>query len=138
MNRLQALVGASAVCLALATTPANAGSSRVTNFQFPCDGSNKQVNLSLPGFAPGSQFILGGEIILYENNGGLQYVVLIGEANLQKTIVSLGKADNSARIALPTFFQVTADGSGNVIITVAGACNAGAGQVQGRATIYFN
>ena len=139
MNALQTVTGVSAMCLALAATSAEAGSSRAANFAFACDGTNKAVTLSLGGFpASSAQFFLGGEIVLFENNGGLQYVTLVGDADTNKSILSLGKADNSARIALPTFFPTTANASGVVTASIAGACNPGFGQVQGHATIYFN
>jgi hypothetical protein len=125
--------------LGLATMPADAGSSRSANFLFACDGTNKTANLSLSGFpANTAQFILGGEVTLFENTGGLQYVILRGEGNPQKQVLSLSKTDNTGRIGLPTFYQVAANAAGNVAVTVDGACNGGTGQIQGNVTIYFN
>ena len=138
-SKLRLAIALSALGLGLAMMPANAGSSRATNFLFTYDGTNKTISLNLSGFPAGStQFILGGEVTLFENNGGLQYVILRGEGNPLKQVLSLGKTDNTARFALPTFYPVTANLAGNVVVTIDGACNGGAGQIQGNMTIYFN
>jgi hypothetical protein len=125
--------------LGLATMPADAGSSRSTNFLFTCDGSNKTINVNVGGFpAASNQFPLGAEVTLFENNGGLQYILLRAEGDPNKQILSLGKTESAVRFAMPSFYTTTASAAGVVRFTIDGACNGGFGQVQGNVTIYFN
>jgi hypothetical protein len=138
-NGTTVLALASSFLLCLAVMPANAGSSRSANFLFTCDGTNKTIFLNLGGFpANTAQFILGGEVTLFENRGGLQYVILRGQGDPQKQVLSLSRTDDTGRIALPTFYQVAANAAGVVTVTIDGTCNGGFGQVQGNVTVYFN
>jgi hypothetical protein len=142
-TRLPLVVGLSALGFGLAMMPANAATSRVNNFLFACDGTNKTINITASGFPPNSnQFILGGEVTLFENRGGLQYVILRAEGDPQKQIVSLALDENAARGPASgggvVFFQVTANAAGNIRITLDGACNGGFGQIQGIVAIYFS
>jgi hypothetical protein len=142
-TRLPLIVGLSALGLEFAMMPANAGSSRVTNFLFTCDGTNKTINITASGFpANSNQFILAGEVTLFENRGGLQYIILRAEGNPQKQIVSLAFTENAARGPVGSgngiFFPVTANAAGNIPLTLDGTCNGGFGQIQGNVAIYFN
>jgi hypothetical protein len=133
----------------LAATPANATiSSRATNFLFACDGTNKTVTFSFPGFAVGStQEILGGEIALFENRGLVQYVIMRIQGDPNKQIATVTLSDNKGQ----TLFSgegvagggiVTATipalipASGNLVVTVDGACG-GTGNTQGLATVWL-
>ncbi len=138
-TRMRSVLGLSALCIGLAVTPANAGSARSANISFACDGTNKHIDLNLGGFpASSTQFILGGEIIIFENHGGLQYIILRGEANSNKHVLGIGTGGADTRIAMPTFYQVTATAAGNVLVGIDGACNPGFGQIQALVSIYFN
>ena len=142
-TRLPLVVGLSALGLGLAMMPANAATSRVTTFLFSCDGTNKTINITTSGFPPNTnQFILGGEVTLFENRGGLQYLIVRAEGDPQKQIVSLAHNENAARGPASgggvVFFQVTANAAGNVLIRLDGACSGGFGQIQGNVAIYFS
>src|SRR3989442_15083342 len=96
-KRIKFALGFSALCTGLAAIPANAGIiSRTANFLFPCDGANQVVNINAFGFpANSTQGILGGMVILFENRGGLQYVLLNAQADTTKMILAMGMGDVS-------------------------------------------
>ncbi len=136
-NRLRVLLGLSALYVGFAVSPAEAAETRTGNFLITCDGTNKNTFFTVGGLGNSvNRFIQGVEIILFENHGGLQYVLV--SAGVNKQLVALSAADNSrSRDFNFSLFIVTTDASGNVPIFVAGACNPGAGQVQGTVTIIF-
>jgi hypothetical protein len=152
-NSAPLVLGLSALGLGLAVSSADAGiTSRVTNFLFTCDGTNKTINITATGFAANStQGVLGAEITLFENRGGLQYVLLRAQGDPQKQVTSLGKDDSRSQVVFsgqgfvgfpPAFaasatIPATANAAGNIPFTIDGACNGGFGQVQGNVTIWF-
>jgi len=152
-NRAPLVLGLAAFGLGLAVSSADAGiTSRVTNFLFTCDGTNKTINLNATGFAANStQGVLGAEITLFENRGGLQYILLRAQGDPQKQITSLGKDDTRGQVVFsglgvvgfpPTTtvsasIPATANAAGTIPFTIDGACNGGFGQVQGNVTVWF-
>jgi len=137
-NRIWTLLCMSAVCSGLGVMPADAGSSRVNSFALQCDGSSRTVIYNASGFPVStSQFILGGAIALTDPRGGIVVLRLSAPGDPGKTVIVMGAGETSARFALPTFFQVAANASGNVAIQVAGVCRGG-GTLRGIATLFFN
>src|SRR5215211_2915437 len=96
-------LGLSSLCLALVAAPANATvSSRATNYLFLCDGTNKTVTLTFGGFTAGTTVnILGGELSLFENRGGVQYNIMRVQGDPTKQIVTLTLSDNRAETMFP-------------------------------------
>ncbi len=136
-NRLLILLVLSALCLGFAVSPAEASESRVANFLFTCDGTNKVFPFTVGGLGNSvTRFIQGAEVILFENHGGLQYI-LLAAAGPNRQLVSLSSADNRASNQFTGFLQVTTGPTGDVQFAIQGACNPGAGQVQGTATVWF-
>jgi hypothetical protein len=148
-SQLRTLLGLSVLGFAFVATPANATiASRATNFLFACDGLNKTVTFSFPGFTAGTtQNILGGEIALFENRGLVQYVIMRVQGDAQKQIATVTLSDNKGQtmfsglgIVTATFVTGTVPAiipaTGNLVITVDGACG-GTGQTQGLATIWL-
>jgi hypothetical protein len=153
-KHLHSVLGLSAFCGALAVMPANAATtSRVTNFLIQCDGTNKTVTLNFPGFLPNiNQFVVGAEITLFENRGGLQFLLLKANGDAQRQILSIGIGENRAQVIFPTqlgpypgfggallFGSIIATGNAQGIVpfTIDGACSGGFGQVQGNVTVWF-
>ncbi|MFL4971240.1 MAG: hypothetical protein ACJ8FP_12335 [Xanthobacteraceae bacterium] len=143
-------LGLSSLCLALVAAPANATvSSRASNYLFLCDGTNKTITLTFSGFTAGSTVnILGGELSLFENRGGVQYNIMRVQGDPTKQVVTLTLSDNRAQTMFPgvgfsppsfptATIPATIPATGNLIITVDGACNGGTGQTQGLATIWL-
>jgi hypothetical protein len=142
-------LGLSSLCFALVAAPANASvSSRAANFLFPCDGTNRTVTFTFGGFAAGStQNILGGELSIFENRGGLQYVIMRvqGDPAMQLATVTLsdnrgqtvfsGEGVVGAALVTATMTAIIPP-SGNLLVTVDGACSGG-GQTQGLATLWL-
>ena len=140
-----------ALGFAFAVVPGNAISvSRETTFLFTCDGTNKTININATGFPIGStQLVAAAEITLFENRGGLQYIILRAQGDPNKQLLSLGSADTRAQIVYSGFvfippgtntnalISTTANAAGNVPLTIDGACNGGFGQVQGTVTVWF-
>ena len=148
-SHLGLALGLSSLCFALVAAPASATvSSRATNFLFPCDGTNRTVTFTFGGFAAGStQNVLGAELSIFENRGGIQYVIMRVQGDPEKQIATTTLTDNKGQ----TIFSgegvvgaalVTATmtaiipASGNLVVTVDGACSGG-GQTQGLATIWL-
>jgi hypothetical protein len=150
-SHMRLTMGLSLLCLAFAATPGNATiSSRSANYLFLCDGTNKTITLTFGGFAVGSTVnIVGGELSLFENRGGVQYNIMRVQGDAFKQIVTLTLSDNRAQTMFPGIGWVVGFGNvsatvpaiipatGNLIITVDGACNGGTGQTQGLATIWL-
>ena len=137
--RMTSVLALAALGVALAVMPADAGSSRFTTFLIPCDGGNKHFDFQAGGFpASSNQFILGSQVSLFQNPAGLLYLVMRGQGDELKQFISLGAGESGARFAMPTFYQVTANALGNVLITIDAACAPGFGQTQGFATVFFN
>ena len=128
--------------------------ARIANFLFGCDGTNKRFqfaagnggpsNPHLPAFS--SILIVGGEITLFENNGGLQYVLLAAEGDRTRQIANMGLVSSARspggaqhifnahiRSAIP----VIVDFSGQVLLQADGACDPGFGRMQGSFTVWF-
>lgn len=139
-RHIWAVLSASAFCLLVNLLPANAGSSRLASFTMVCDGSQKTVPFNVSGFpASSSQFILGGGLDIYANNGTIKYLQLsapTGNIN-SKVVLVLGQNENNARISLPTFYQVAANVSGIIPLRVVGVCT-GSALIRGFALLYFN
>jgi hypothetical protein len=138
LRHLRTVLSISAFCVGLAATAANAAETRNGNFLFTCDGTNKTTTFTATGLgASVNRFIFGAEITLFENRGGLQYVILRAQGDPTKQLLSLGAADDSRSRDYTTFFTVTTNAAGSVIFTIDGACNGGFGQVQGNFSILF-
>jgi hypothetical protein len=138
-TRLPLILVLLAFGVVLAVMPADAGSSRFFSAGIVCDGANKHFDFLAAGFpASSAQFTLGAEVTAIDPRGALLYVVIRGQGDEKKQILSIGPGTTHAGFAMPTFYQVTADASGQVLITIDGACTAGAGLVQAIVTIYFN
>ena len=137
-NRLSTILCVAALCSGLDAMPANAGSSRVNAFALLCDGTVRSVIYNATGFPVSTnQFILGGAIALTVPRGGIRFLRLSAPADLTKSVLVMGAGETSARFALPTFYQVPANASGNVAMQVTGVCNGG-GSLQGFTTLIFN
>src|SRR5262249_60910247 len=76
-NRLALTLGLSSLCFALAT-PADASlSSRIRNFTITCIGLNQTASIDFTGFPAASvQHILRGEVTLFENHGGVTFILV--------------------------------------------------------------
>ena len=136
-TRLPSVLGLSGLAVALAVMPADAGSSRFTTFLIACDGSNKHVDVNAAGFpASTTQFILGGEATVF--GPSLLYMVVRGEGDEQKQVLTVGPGGTRVGASLPTFYSVSSNASGNVLITIDSACTPGSGSVQALVTIFFN
>ena len=139
LPKVKTMLGVSAFCFGLAATTANTAESRNGNFLFTCDGTNKTTTFTATGLGVSiARFIQGAEVTLFENRGGLQYVILRAQADPNKQLLSLGAADNSrSRDYTSSLFQVNTNAAGSVTFTIDGACNGGFGQVQGNFSILF-
>ena len=140
--RLASLLGTlaiSAVCFGLTSGLANASETRQSNFLIACDGTNKVVNLTFTGLGTAAtRFVQSAEISIFENNGGLQFV-LVGATNpagLTDLFLTLGKNEITKSNQFTGFYSLTNSG-GSITFQVIGACNVGAGQVQGIVVIGF-
>jgi hypothetical protein len=135
-NRLRTILGM--FCFGFAVTSAQALESRNSNFLFPCDGTNKTVNFNAGTLgATVNRFVVGVEISLFENRGGLQYVILRAQGDPTKQLATLGFVDNRASNIFTSFMALATNAAGNIPFTIDGACNGGFGQVQGNVTIWF-
>ena len=139
LPNLKTILGMSALCVGLAATTANAAETRNGNFLFTCDGTNKTTTFTASGLGNSvNRFIQGAEVTLFENRGGLQYIILRAQADPNKQLLSLGSADNSrSRDYNFSTFVVLTSATGTVTFTIDGACNGGFGQVQGNFSIIF-
>jgi hypothetical protein len=136
-NHLRTALWLSAFC-GLAVSSANASESRNTNFLFTCDGTNKTISFTASNLGNSvTRFIQGSEISLFENRGGLQYVILRAQGNPTKQLLTLGGRDNSRSDQYEGFIPVTTSATGTLTFTIDGACNGGFGQVQGNVTVWF-
>jgi hypothetical protein len=137
LRHLRTVLGVSAFCFGLAATAANASESRNTNFLFTCDGTNKTINFTSGLGNNVTRLIQGAEISLFENRGGLQYVILRAGSDPNKQLLTLGGVDNSRSNQFTGFLQVLTSATGTVTFSIDGACNGGFGQVQGNVTVWF-
>jgi hypothetical protein len=138
-NRLQTVLCCSALCFGFAATSAHAAESRVANFLFPCTGANQAVTFNVSGLGSSvNRFIQGAEIALFENNGGLQYVVFSAQGDPNKVLLAMSAKDNRAsnQYNFSTFVVQTSP-IGTVQMNINGACNTGFGQVQGTAIVFL-
>ena len=134
-NRLWTTPCVSAFCLALTALPTNAGSSRLSVFDLTCDGVGRIVLFNATGFpASTNQFILGGEVALPRGVTSLRLSV---PGDPTKMVLIMGGGEVSARFAMPTFYQVTSNASGNIPMQVGAACGGG-GQIRGTVLLIFN
>jgi len=154
MIHVRSILGVSVFCVALGVAPASASTiSRVANFLFQCDGTNKTVTMNATGFLPGvAQFIVGAEVTLFENRGGVQYILLRANGDSSKQILSLGINQDRAQVIFPTqlgpfpgfntllsgaIVTLPANASGIVPLQIDGVCTGGFGQVQGNVIVWF-
>jgi hypothetical protein len=131
------LVCASTLCAALAAPSAMASESRLVAFAFACDGSPKAINVTFTGLGTAStRFIQGAEISLFENHGGLQYIVVnvVNDPN-RMLITMAGPNENHVYRDFTGFFSVPNTG-GNIGGTITGSCQGG-GQIQGFLKVDF-
>jgi len=137
MTHLRTVLCVSALSFGLAATAANASETRNTNFLFACDGTNKTITFSATGLGnAASRFIQGAEISLFENHGGLQYIILRAQGNANFQLLTMSTADNRVFRDFTGFFSVPNVG-GTIQFTIDGVCNSGAGQIQGVVTVAF-
>jgi hypothetical protein len=68
----------------------------------------------------------------------LLYLVVRGQGDELKQVLTVGAGGTHVGFAMPTFYQVTANALGNVLITIDAGCSPGSGQVQALVTVYFN
>ena len=138
-SHLRTVLGVSAFCFGLAATAANAADTRNANFLFTCDGTNKTITFTAATLGNSTtRFIQSAEVSLFENRGGLQYVILRALGDPNKQLLTLGFADNRANnLFISSLVPVATNAAGNVNFTIDGACNGGFGQVQGNVTITF-
>jgi hypothetical protein len=144
-KNLRDVLGLSALCFGLAAMPAHAGSSRIGNTglnDLQCTGLNQTSTVKLGGFAPGSaQNVFAGEIFLFENRGGLQYVFVRLQGDPTKEIVGMGLGAESRafnRLSEFTPIPVTANAAGEVVVQVDAACAPPGTRLQTTVTIWFN
>jgi len=137
-GRLRTLLGMSALCLGFAVGSAQAAESRTSNFSFSCDGTNKHVVFTTTGGLGNSvtRLIQGAAVALFQNSGGLQYILMTAN-DANKTLLNMGIGANNASNQFTGFLPVTTSATGTVDITIDGACNPGAGIVQGNAIVWF-
>lgn len=143
----RAILGVAAVWLGLTVMPANAVQTRIFNFLFACDGTNKSVPLTattLP--ASTTLLIVATELVLFENQGALQYVLVAPNGDRTKQLANMGLppsarqsggGDHVFNQSPYGLASVTSNAAGNVSIAIDGACNPGFGQVQGTVTMWF-
>jgi hypothetical protein len=138
LSRVQKALVMSAACFGMTLGSANASETRQSNFLIPCDGTNRVVNLSFSNLGTAStRFVQSAEVTLFENNGGLQFI-LVGATNsagFTDVFATLGKGDVSRSNQFTGFFSLPNTG-GNITMQVIGACNGG-GQIQGLVVIGF-
>jgi len=146
-RRDRAILGVAAVGLGLAVTPANAVQSRISNFLFACDGTNKTVVFTastLP--ASTNLLVVATELVLFENQGGLQYVLVAPNGDRTKQLANAGLPPSARQSGGGDHIynqspygqaSVTSNAAGQVSIQVDGACNPGFGNLQGTVTVWF-
>jgi len=134
-NRLWGIVCGSIFGIALTVT-ANASESRTTAFVLPCDGQAKQINFTATGLgAAATRFIQSAEISLFQNQGGLQFILLNANLNPNAVIAQMGLTDNHVSNQFTGFYSVP-NNLGVIPFTITGLCSGG-GQIQGFVTIGF-
>ena len=83
-----------------------------------------------------TRLIQGAAVALFQNSGGLQYILMTAN-DANKTLLNMGLGANNASNQFTGFLQVQTSATGTVDITIDGACNPGAGIVQGNAIVWF-
>jgi hypothetical protein len=125
-----------------------APTSRISNFLFACNGQNQSTSFTF-GSLPTNTTVLvtAAELVLFENRGGLQYVLLSVNGDRSKQLANMGlpasagKPGGGGHIFNASEYglaSATTDGTGQVRIQVDGACNGGFGNLQGTATVWFS
>ena len=141
-GRLRTLLGISALCLGFAAGSAQAAESRTSNFLFACDGTNKHLTITVTGLgASTTRFIQSASIVLFQNNGGLQYILLAADGNPNKILLNMGLGQtNAQQVYISSLFATTTNAAGEATFTIDGACTpGGANQIQGNVLItYFS
>ena len=144
-KNLRDVLGLSALCFGLAAMPAYAGESRIGNTginDLPCTGLNQTSQIILTGFpANSTQNVFAGEIFLFENHGGLQYVFVRLQGDPKKEIVGLGLGPESRafnRLSEFTPIPVLANATGQILLQVDAACAAPGTRLQATVTVWFN
>ena len=117
-----------------------------------CDGTVKSFDFDVSGFpASSTRGVLGSSISLMGSPAGVQFILLTAEGNLRKVLRTMGRNTPDAQVIFSGFGDVgfppafavsasipaTANASGDIRMEVLGARDAGAGQVQGIANIWF-
>src|SRR5262249_40502675 len=109
---------------------------RITTFAFFCNGLPQVVTFNASSLGTSaSRFIQGAEISLFQNPGGLQYIVLNALSDPAKTLLTLSLSDNHASNQFTGFIQAPLS-AGIMPFSLVGSCTGG-GQVQGLVTIWF-
>src|SRR5262249_62204379 len=120
------LVCASSLCAAFAATSAMASESRVVAFAFACDGTPKLINLTFTGLgAAATRFVQGAEISLFENHGGLQYIVVNLLSDPTKTMITMGGPNENRAFRDFTGFYSIPNVNGTIPGTLTGSCQGG-------------
>ena len=125
-----------------------APTSRVSNFLFPCNGQAQTTSFNFTALPPNADLlIVATELVLFENQGGLQFVLLSVNGDTSKQLANMGlpasarKSGGGGHIFNASehgLASATTDGTGQVRIQVAGACSGGFGNLQGTATVWFS
>jgi hypothetical protein len=142
-----AVLGLATVCSALAVMPANAVSTRIANFLFQCNGQSQTTSFNFGALPPNTNLlIVATELVLFENQGGLQFVLLsvngdrtrqLATMGLPATARQAGGGDHVFNQSPYGLASATTNATGQVRIQVDGACNGGFGNLQGTATVWF-
>jgi hypothetical protein len=125
-----------------------APTSRLSNFLFPCNGQIQTTSFNFGALPPNTDLlIVATELVLFENQGGLQFVLLsvngdrtrqLATMGLPATARQAGGGDHVFNQSPYGLASATTDGTGQVRIQVDGACNGGFGNLQGTATVWFS
>jgi hypothetical protein len=106
LTHLRTVLGISALCFGLAATAANASETRSSTFLFTCDGTNKTTSFTVSGLGNNTtRFVQSAEVALFENRGGLQYVIVRLNADANKQLVTIAGTDNSRSNQFTGFYE---------------------------------
>jgi len=135
LNRLSSLLCLSALGFGFVVLPANASETRVQDFSFQCDGTERTVVFNATGLGTSTnRFIQGTEVSVTASS--LQSLLVQVAGNPNKTLLTMGAGDVSGRNQFTGFFQVTTDASGSVAFEIVATCQSKS-PLNGIAVIYF-
>jgi len=125
-NRLFGLICLSVVGFAFPVLPANASETRVQNLSLVCDGTERTVvftatDLNNTMNPTANRFVQGVEVSLTRLKV-LQRLRIQLAGNPNKTFLTMGAGEVSARNQFTGFFQVTTDTSGNIAFEIIATC----------------